>query len=82
MTQFHEGQEVDVACHTGVMDRHWRKAKIVRRAMQYIGCSKKEDITSYQVEFSDRSRDVFEVGHIKAVEPKVDWDMESKRVLG
>jgi hypothetical protein len=67
--QFHEGQDVEVAEIRGDPRsfRVLRKAKIVRRAFSYIGCSKKEDFEQWQVQFPDGSRGVFDAAHIRAL---------------
>jgi hypothetical protein len=63
MTQFHEGQDVDVyACWAN--DRHfdWRKAKIVRRA----NIASETRMNKWLVQFPDGSRSVFNEEHIRA----------------
>ena len=70
MTQFHEGQEVEVgvlvppgAHHAFFME--WRKAKIVGRdTVNYCAC----DVcnSGWLVQFPDNTRDVFDAEHIRA----------------
>ena len=56
MTQFHEGQDVEVWCFP---DGEWEKAKIVMETLP----------KTYQVQFPDGSRRVFDAEHIR--DPKV-----------
>jgi len=58
MPQFHEGQEVEVAPVSGV----WRKAKIARK-LHTGGAA-----GSFQVEFDDGTRAVFNADHIRVRE--------------
>lgn len=62
MTQFHEGQDVEVCelLATEFIDEgRWRKAKIVGRHGQ-----------RYLVQFADRSTADFDAEHIRAVNPE------------
>jgi hypothetical protein len=63
MTQFHEGQEVEVRIKAPTQDGgYWRKAKIVR-------CDNKGLYPApypYIVEFQDGTRAVFDAEHIRA----------------
>ena len=59
MTQFHEGQEVEVAIFAGGGGR-WRKAKIVECMMTTLG-----GIERFEVEFVDGTRAVFNAGRIR-----------------
>jgi hypothetical protein len=59
MTQFHEGQEVEVNGEDVDMPR-WEKAKIVRGPALTAG-------EFYEVQFPDGTRAVFDAEHIKAV---------------
>jgi len=52
--QFHEGQDVEVWCFP---DGEWEKAKIVMETLP----------KTYQVQFLDGTRAVFDAGHIRAV---------------
>jgi hypothetical protein len=66
MTQFHEGQEVEVATHSPeLMKTGWRKAKIVYKTKLMH-----EDRAGYAVQFPDGTRGVFSAEHIRAVEPQ------------
>lgn len=64
MTQFHEGQDVEVwgtlgewdSCHT------WLKAKIVR-SLECEECG-----TLWKVEFPDGTRGIFDAGQIREVQ--------------
>lgn len=66
MTQFHEGEDVEVynygtAIHS-VDARNWRKAKVIKEAH-----SLKSDWVGFQtVQFSDGSRGVFDEQQIRA----------------
>lgn len=56
MTQFHEGQEVEVQeYHIGLSRRYWHKAKIVR----------KNPTNNWVVEFADGKRVVSDAEHIR-----------------
>jgi len=55
MTQFHEGQEVEVWCFP---DGDWEKAKLI-----WIW-------PTYKVEFPDGSRASFDAEHIRGVDPR------------
>jgi hypothetical protein len=70
MTQFHEGQEVEVRFRAGPRDDlggfeiTWRKAKIVsfdKHGGGYV-----------QVQFPDGSRAVFDAAHVRAIPPDCD----------
>ncbi len=63
MTQFHEGQEVEVrVSEDGQIYREWRKAKIAYPV-------KGNFAHSYFVQFPDGTRVVFDTEHIRAISP-------------
>jgi hypothetical protein len=69
MTQFHEGQEVEVgkqtaiAPHRGIYATEWGKATIVRRIVRRPYDTSRPD--GYEVEFHDGTRDIFDADHIR-----------------
>jgi hypothetical protein len=66
MTQFHEGQDVEVLRMTSVGRNGktfaWRTAKIIRLV-------KPSDPPAYRVQFPDGSRGAFEEEQIRALDP-------------
>jgi hypothetical protein len=61
MTQFHEGQEVEVwGAPVGLSGWHWRKAVI---DADILG-----QRLTYQVKFPNGARDVFDAANIRAVD--------------
>jgi hypothetical protein len=69
MTQFHEGQEVEVLCddEQGRSMMFWRKAKIVPSALP--------DGVHHCVQFPDGTRAVFDAMHIRAAEHRDTFDL-------
>ena len=67
MTQFHEGQDVEVYypfSRSNEASWPWCKAKIVRRdTITYCDCQQYND--GYEVQFPDGSRAVFDAAHIR-----------------
>jgi hypothetical protein len=76
MTQFHEGQEVEVV---GLMwdgldpesAWKWRKAKILYYVERTGG------IDWYEIEFANGTRGVFETDHIRALAHKIEIRQDS-----
>ena len=63
MTQFQEGQEVEVQCNEYEGEPLWRRgAKI----LCYAWPADKDGPEMYDVEFSDGASGVFDVNHIRA----------------
>jgi len=62
MTQFHEGQEVEVA-PLSEMFGAWRKAKIVEVDQRAVQTSP----IKHLVEFADGTRGVFDADHIRSL---------------
>jgi hypothetical protein len=60
MTQFHEGQEVEIYWEFKRRAERWHKAKIVEPPRSAYS-------TQCQVEFPDGTRGVFDADHIRAV---------------
>lgn len=70
LTQFHEGQEVEVRRVTEKNDVIWRKAKIVTRGFG-------DDIITprtFEVVFADGSRAVFDADHIRTYVSKAEME--------
>ena len=68
MTQFHEGQEVEVR---GVYrDPYWRSGKIVSHEAYLHGAHEPD---RYFIEFPDGTRAVSHVDHIRL--PQSEWDI-------
>jgi len=70
MTQFHEGQEVEVATlvagYALKQDEagRWRKAKIVARLVN----DRTTNLQRYEVQFPNGSRAIFDAEHIRAIQ--------------
>jgi len=66
MTQFHEGQDVDVYRPTpsGTLAGQWCKAKIVKLWNSAHGHFDRPD--DYKVKFADGTHAVFDADHIRA----------------
>jgi hypothetical protein len=72
MTQFHEGQEVEVSTPLEASlygQRVWRKAKIVKR--DHMTDTDQADERLTPVRFRDGTRGVFNVDHIRAANLRV-----------
>jgi len=74
MTQFHEGQEVEV---WGANMYPWRKAKIVGNTGKWGAPALPENDKHYfVVEFPDSKRAVFDADHIRARLPLTESDYD------
>ncbi len=72
MTQFHEGQEVDVLQPInhpieGYPGTYWRKAKIVG----WTAC--RNQTPRYEVQFHDGARAMLDAAYIRAIEPSEEY---------
>jgi len=71
MTQFHEGQEVEVKWRDGIR-YGWKKAKIVWQATSCAPGNPK----CYEVEFPDGASATFDADHLRARLPLTEGDYD------
>lgn len=78
MSEYHEGQEVEVQIHNALPKRpdpyldEWRKGKIVEIGGTALGWPEKQlTVLHFTVQFPDGTRAVFDAAHIRVVNLRV-----------